>query len=163
MKKYKNFHIPELFAPAKDIKKLKIEAASLLSWDLTQRQCCDLELLMNGGFYPLNVFLNEKDYLSVLENMRMADNSLWPIPINLDVSKIFAKDLKINQKIALRDPEGVILAILEISDIYTPNKEKEAELVFGTNDIAHPSVNYLHNKAGDVYLGGKIIDRKSVV
>ena len=163
MKKYKNFHIPELFAPAKDIKKLKIEAASLLSWDLTQRQCCDLELLMNGGFYPLNGFLNEKDYLSVLENMRMADNSLWPIPINLDVSKIFAKDLKINQKIALRDPEGVILAILEISDIYTPNKEKEAELVFGTNDIAHPSVNYLHNKAGDVYLGGKIIGIQPVV
>ena len=163
MKKYKNIHIPELFAPAKDIKKLKIEAASLLSWDLTQRQCCDLELLMNGGFYPLNGFLNEKDYLSVLENMRMADNSLWPIPINLDVSKIFAKDLKINQKIALRDPEGVILAILEISDIYTPNKEKEAELVFGTNDIAHPSVNYLHNKAGDVYLGGQIIGIQPVV
>jgi sulfate adenylyltransferase len=163
MKKYKNFHIPELFAPTKDFKKLKIEAANLVSWDLTQRQCCDLELLMNGGFYPLNGFLNEKDYFSVLENMRMADNSLWPIPINLDVSKIFAKDLKINQKISLRDPEGVILAILEISDIYTPNKEKEAELVFGTNDIAHPSVNYLHNKAGDVYLGGKIIGIQPVV
>ena len=163
MKKYKNFHIPELFAPTKDLKKLKIEAANLVSWDLTQRQCCDLELLMNGGFYPLNGFLNEKDYFSVLENMRMADNSLWPIPINLDVSKIFAKDLKINQKISLRDPEGVILAILEISDIYTPNKEKEAELVFGTNDIAHPSVNYLHNKAGDVYLGGKIIGIQPVV
>ena len=163
MKKYKNFQIPELFAPTKDLKKLKIEAANLVSWDLTQRQCCDLELLMNGGFYPLNGFLNEKDYFSVLENMRMADNSLWPIPINLDVSKIFAKDLKINQKISLRDPEGVILAILEISDIYTPNKEKEAELVFGTNDIAHPSVNYLHNKAGDVYLGGKIIGIQPVV
>ena len=163
MKKYKNFHIPELFAHTKDLKKLKIEAANLVSWDLTQRQCCDLELLMNGGFYPLNGFLNEKDYFSVLENMRMADNSLWPIPINLDVSKIFAKDLKINQKISLRDPEGVILAILEISDIYTPNKEKEAELVFGTNDIAHPSVNYLHNKAGDVYLGGKIIGIQPVV
>ena len=163
MKKYKNFHIPELFAPTKDLKKLKIEAANLVSWDLTQRQCCDLELIMNGGFYPLNGFLNEKDYFSVLENMRMADNSLWPIPINLDVSKIFAKDLKINQKISLRDPEGVILAILEISDIYTPNKEKEAELVFGTNDIAHPSVNYLHNKAGDVYLGGKIIGIQPVV
>jgi len=163
MKKYKNFLIPELFAPTKDLKKLKIEAANLVSWDLTQRQCCDLELLMNGGFYPLNGFLNEKDYFSVLENMRMADNSLWPIPINLDVSKIFAKDLKINQKISLRDPEGVILAILEISDIYTPNKEKEAELVFGTNDIAHPSVNYLHNKAGDVYLGGKIIGIQPVV
>ena len=163
MKKYKNFHIPELFAPTKDLKKLKIEAANLVSWDLTQRQCCDLELLMNGGFYPLNGFLNEKDYFSVLENMRMADNSLWPIPINLDVSKIFAKDLKINQKISLRDPEGVILAILEISDIYTPNKEKEAELVFGTNDIAHPSVNYLHNKAGDVYLGGQIIGIQPVV
>ena len=163
MKKYKNFHIPELYAHTKDLKKLKIEAANLVSWDLTQRQCCDLELLMNGGFYPLNGFLNEKDYYSVLENMRMTDNSLWPIPINLDVSKIFAKDLKINQKISLRDPEGVILAILEISDIYTPNKEKEAELVFGTNDIAHPSVNYLHNKAGDVYLGGKIIGIQPVV
>lgn len=157
------FHIPELYASHENAKNLKLEALNLISWDLNPRQICDLELLMNGGFYPLNGFLNKTDYDGVIENMRLANGSLWPIPINLDVTKKFAKDLRNSQKIALRDQEGVILAILEITDIYEPNKNKEAEFVYGTNDIAHPSVNYLHNKAGDIYLGGKIIGIQPVV
>ena len=157
------FHIPELFASYEDAKSLKTEAANLISWDLTPRQVCDLELLMNGGFYPLNGFMNKKDYDGVVENMRLVNGSLWPIPINLDVSISFAKDLNNGQKIALRDQEGVILAILEIADIYAPNKNKEAEFVYGTNDISHPSVNYLYNTAGDIYLGGKITGIQPVV
>ena len=157
------FHIPELFASYEDAKSLKIEAASLISWDLTPRQLCDLELLMNGGFYPLNGFLNKTDYDGVVENMRLANGSLWPIPINLDVTASFAKSLNNGQRIALRDQEGVIIAILEIADIYEPNKNKEAEYVYGTNDISHPSVNYLYNKAGDIYLGGKITGIQPVV
>ena len=129
------FHIPELFASYEDAKSLKTEAANLISWDLTPRQVCDLELLMNGGFYPLNGFMNKKDYDGVVENMRLVNGSLWPIPINLDVSISFAKDLNNGQKIALRDQEGVILAILEIADIYAPNKNKEAEFVYGTQLI----------------------------
>lgn len=148
--------IPELFALPSNLKNLKREAKQLLSWDLTPRQICDLELLMNGGFSPLKGFLGEKDYNSVLETMRLQDGSLWPIPITLDVSENFSKLININQNIALRDQEGVILAILLITDCWVPDKHKEAELVFETDDIAHPAVNYLYHTAGSVYIGGSI-------
>ncbi|MEM7242849.1 MAG: bifunctional sulfate adenylyltransferase/adenylylsulfate kinase [Pseudomonadota bacterium] len=148
--------VPELYAPFDAAEGLKTEAAELPSWDLTPRQICDLELLMNGGFYPLKGFLNEADYNSVVEDMRLADGSLWPMPITLDVSQDFADTYKSADKIALRDQEGVILATLDIGDIYTPDKAKEAENVFGADDQAHPAVNYLHNTAGPVYMGGKI-------
>ena len=126
------------------------------SWDLTPRQICDLELLMNGGFHPLKGFHSEADYLSVVENMRLADGALWPIPVTLDVSRQFADGLELGQDIALRDQEGVILAIMSVTDRWTPDKSIEAEKVFGSDDSAHPAVNYLHNTAGEVYLGGPI-------
>jgi sulfate adenylyltransferase len=148
--------IPELYVSYESAAKLKMEAAELASWDLTPRQVCDLELLMNGGFNPLKGFLSEADYNGVVENMRLADGSLWPMPITLDVNEDFAAKVEPGQDIALRDPEGVILAILSISDKWTPNKSLEAEKVFGADDVAHPSVNYLHNIAGPVYLGGPI-------
>ncbi len=148
--------IPELYVSPESAQKLKMEAADLVSWDLTPRQICDLELLMNGGFYPLTGFLSEEDYNGVVENMRTADGKLWPMPITLDVSKEFSEKLEKDQDIALRDQEGVILAIMSVTDIYTPNKKREAEKVFGADDDAHPAVNYLHNQAGEVYLGGPI-------
>ena len=113
-------------------------------------------MLMNGGFYPLDGFLSEADYTSVVETMRLSNGQLWPIPITLDVREEFSKTVDIGQKIALRDLEGVILATLEISDIYKPDKSKEARFVFGADDSAHPAVAYLHNVAHSVYLGGKI-------
>ncbi len=148
--------IPELYVSPDSAMKLKKEAADLVSWDLTPRQICDIELLMNGGFYPLTGFLTEEDYNGVVENMRTADGKLWPIPITLDVKKEFSEKLEKGQDIALRDQEGVILAIMSVTDIYTPNKSREAEKVFGADDIAHPAVNYLHNSAGEVYLGGPL-------
>ncbi len=148
--------VPELYVSYDSAEKLKLEAAELPSLDLTPRQICDLELLMNGGFAPLKGFLGEQDYNGVVENMRLADGSLWPMPITLDVSQEFADSIEPGQDIALRDAEGVILAMLSISDKYTPNKAKEAEKVFGADDLAHPAVNYLHNIAGPVYLGGAI-------
>ncbi|WP_424932995.1 bifunctional sulfate adenylyltransferase/adenylylsulfate kinase [Amaricoccus macauensis] len=148
--------IPELYVSYDSAAKLKLEAADLVSWDLTPRQICDLELLMNGGFNPLKGFMSEADYNGVVENMRLADGSLWPMPITLDVSEEFAAKIETGQDIALRDQEGVILAIMSISDSWTPNKSLEAEKVFGADDIAHPAVNYLHHKAGPVYLGGPI-------
>ena len=148
--------VPELYAPFDVADQLSTEAGDLPSWDLTPRQICDLELLMNGGFYPLKGFLDQGDYDSVVKNMRLADGTLWPIPITLDVSQKFAGTVKTGDKIALRDQEGVILATLDISDAYTPDKHIEAEHVFGADDAAHPAVNYLHNIAGPVYLGGKV-------
>ncbi|MGV6812154.1 MAG: bifunctional sulfate adenylyltransferase/adenylylsulfate kinase [Brevirhabdus sp.] len=148
--------IPELYVSYESAQKLKVEAADLVSHDLTPRQICDLELLMNGGFNPLKGFLSEEDYNGVVENMRLADGALWPMPINLDVSEEFADSLEIGQDIALRDQEGVILATMTVTDRWVPNKSKEAEMVFGADDDAHPAVNYLHNQAGKVYLGGPV-------
>ena len=149
--------VPELYVSYESAQKLKEEAGNLPSWDLTPRQICDLELLMNGGFNPLKGFLSEEDYDSVVENMRLANGALWPMPITLDVNEKFAETIEPGQDIALRDQEGVILAILSVSDKWVPNKAREAEKVFGADDLAHPAVNYLHNTAGNVYLGGPII------
>jgi sulfate adenylyltransferase len=148
--------IPELYVSSDSAQKLKHEAANLPSWDLTQRQICDLELLMNGGFHPLKGFLTEADYDGVVENMRLASGALWPMPVTLDISEEFAAKVEPGQDIALRDQEGVILAILSVTDKWTPDKKREAEKVFGADDIAHPAVNYLHHKAGPVYLGGPV-------
>lgn len=149
--------IPELYVSHESTQKLKVEAADLISWDLTPRQICDLELLMNGGFNPLKGFLSEADYNSVVETMRLEDGSLWPMPITLDVGEAFAEKLNIGQDIALRDQEGVILATMTVTDRWMPDKAKEAKLVFGADDLAHPAVNYLHNTAGAVYLGGPVV------
>ena len=148
--------ITELYVSHESAQKLKVEAGNLTSHDLTPRQICDLELLMNGGFNPLKGFHSEADYNSVVENMRTADGALWPIPITLDVKSAFADKIEIGQDIALRDQEGVILATMTVTDKWVPNKAREAEMVFGADDSAHPAVNYLHNQAGDVYLGGPV-------
>ena len=148
--------IPELYVSFDSAQKMKMEAADLTSHDLTPRQICDLELLMNGGFNPLKGFMSEADYNGVVNDMRLADGALWPMPITLDVKADYADTVEIGQDIALRDQEGVILGTMTVTDKWTPNKAVEAEKVFGADDSAHPAVNYLHNTAGDVYLGGPV-------
>jgi sulfate adenylyltransferase len=134
----------------------KQKAIDYQSWDLTERQICDLELLLNGAFSPLEGFLTEAEYDGVLDNMRLPDGTLWPMPVNLDVSEAFAAGIETGQTIALRDREGVLVATLEISDKWQPDKAREARLAFGSEDQLHPAVNYLMNIAGPVYLGGKL-------
>ena len=148
--------IPELYVSYDSAQKLKVAAGQLKSWDLSPRQICDLELLMNGGFYPLKGFLSEADYTGVVSDMRLEDGALWPMPITLDVTEGFAEGLETGQDIALRDQEGVILATMTVTDIWTPDKAREAAGVFGADDLAHPAVNYLHHTAGKVYLGGPV-------
>lgn len=148
--------VPELYVSYDSAQKLKHEAGNLVSHDLTPRQICDLELLMNGGFTPLKGFLGQADYDSVVTTMRLTDGSLWPMPVTLDVSEDFAAKVEPGQDIALRDQEGVILATMTVTDKWVPNKAFEAEQVFGADDIAHPAVNYLHHRAGKVYLGGPV-------
>lgn len=148
--------IPELFVSNESLNKFKLRAADLISYDLTPRQICDIELLMNGGFSPLKGFLSQADYEGVVENMRLSDGTLWPMPITLDVANAFSKNIELGQEIALRDLEGVILATMTVTDKWFPDKAHEAQKVFGTDDNVHPAVNYLHNIAGDVYLGGPI-------
>ncbi len=148
--------IEELYLSSELANEEKEAAANFASWDLTPRQICDLELLLNGGFSPLKGFLNEEDYNSVVEDMRLKDGSLWPIPITLDVSKEFSKNLKIGEKVALRNLEGVILATIQIDAKWSPDKFWEADKVFQTRDETHPGVNFLINNTGEIYLGGEV-------
>ncbi|HEX5313845.1 MAG TPA: bifunctional sulfate adenylyltransferase/adenylylsulfate kinase [Gammaproteobacteria bacterium] len=148
--------VRELYVPRENCEARKAESAALREWTLTHRQICDLELLMSGGFAPLDGFLGRGDYDGVVAEMRLASGALWPMPITLDVTREFADSLAPGEQIALRDPEGVALAILTAGDVWEPNKEQEAEGVFGAADPAHPAVRYLLDEAGPVYVGGKI-------
>jgi len=127
------------------------------SWDLSARQLCDLELLLGGGFSPLRGFMTRADYDGVCHNMRLASGVLWPMPITLDVTEEFAKKLQPgSSKIALRDPEGVMLAVLNVEEVWQTDRKAEAKSVFGTTSTVHPGVAYLLNQANPWYVGGKL-------
>ena len=126
------------------------------SWDLTDRQLCDLELLLTGGFSPLRGFMNRADYESTCGKMRLANGTLWPMPITLDVPEEFARKVGPGQSIALRDPEGVMLAVLHVEEVWQPDRRGEAQSVFGTNSPFHPGVNYLLERAHPWCLGGRL-------
>jgi sulfate adenylyltransferase len=136
---------------------LKAHSKEWPSWDLTPRQICDVELLLSGGFSPLRGFLNRADYEGVCHNMRLTNGTLWPMPITLDVTEEFAKSLKPgSSKVALRDAEGVMLAVLSVEDIWQPDRAVEAKSVFGTTSKAHPGADYVLNQANGWYVGGKL-------
>jgi sulfate adenylyltransferase len=138
------------------VTELKKQSTTWPSLDLTQRQICDLELLMNGGFSPLKTFMNRKDYESACKDMRLTDGTLWPMPICLDVDDDLAKKLSPGDHLALRDPEGVMLAVLTVKEQYKPDLKKEAQLVFGTTDELHPGVEYLMHKTKPNYISGTL-------
>lgn len=148
--------LKNLYEAPESLEALKTRAGALPSWNLTGRQLCDVELLLCGGFSPLEGFHTRADYESVCKDMRLADGTLWPIPITLDVNEKFAESVTSGEAIALRDPEGVIIAVLEVEDAWTPDRTQEARDVYGTEDNLHPAVDQLLNHAGPVYLGGKL-------
>jgi sulfate adenylyltransferase len=148
--------LKELYLPADAAEALKQHSATLPGWDLNQRQLCDLELLLNGAFSPLTGFLTRRDYDRVVQELRLADGTLWPIPITLDVSETFAASIQVGADIALRDTQGVPLAVLTVEDIYFPDKLAEARGVFGTTDTTHPGVADLLQRSNPVYLGGTL-------
>ncbi|KAI0894455.1 putative sulfate adenylyltransferase [Annulohypoxylon nitens] len=138
---------------------LAAEAEKLPAIILTERQLCDLELILNGGFSPLEGFMNEADYSGVVKDNRLADGVLFSMPITLDVSEDTIKEvgLKPGVRVTLRDlRDDRNLAILTVDDIYKPDKVLEAKEVFGSDDEAHPAVKYLFRTAADFYVGGKV-------
>ena len=145
-----------LYVNKEQIAAEKEKTKDSLSWTLSKRQLCDVELLLNGAFSPLTGFLTADDYESVLETMRLKNGVLWPIPITLDVNAEFAASIKGGENIALRDPEGVLIANMAVTDCWKADKTCEAELFFTTTDESHPGVHYLFNEANDYYLGGKL-------
>ena len=146
----------ELLVSAEEAAELKAASAEWPSVDLTHRQLCDLELLLNGGFSPLTGFLTRADYDSVCQRMRLSSGLLWPMPITLDVPEELANSLSPGRPLMLRDPEGVALAVLDVEDVWQPDREDEAEAVFGTADRAHPGVSYLLGRSHPFYVGGRL-------
>ncbi|OEU53041.1 MAG: adenylyltransferase [Desulfobacterales bacterium S3730MH5] len=139
------------------IESLKEAALGYVSVHLNRRQLCDLELLLNRAFYPLTGYLNQEDYQTVLDKMRLPDGTVWPIPICLDVSEKMAQAFEQGQPLALRDEEGFMLAVLTVTDTWKPDKRREAECVFGTEDPEkHPGVRDLYEKVGPWYVGGSL-------
>lgn len=113
-------------------------AAELPSVRLTLRQACDLEMLASGAFSPLRTFMSEADHDSVLERMRLADGTVFPIPITLSTDDI--SNIDRGRDIALRNAKNELLAIMKVSEIYEWERERHAEAVFGTFDTRHPVV-----------------------
>ena len=143
---------------ADDDRAAEIKAASRdwPSHDLTPRQLCDLELLLDGGFSPLAGFMTRRDYDRVCAEMRLADGALWPMPITLDVSETLAEALEPGANLALRDPEGVMLAALRVEEVWTPDRRAEAEAVFGTASPEHSGAAHLIERTQPCYVGGTL-------
>jgi sulfate adenylyltransferase len=133
---------------------LKSESGDYLSITLNQRQLCDLELLLNGGFSPLDGFMCRETYESVIDRLCLPDGTLWSIPVTLDVSAGQAEKIEPGQKLALRDGEGFMLAVLTVEEKWQPDKQREASEVYGTTSTAHPGVRYLLEQSFNTYIGG---------
>ena len=119
---------------------------------LDSRQLCDLDLLLNGSFHPVNSFMNSKDYHSVLENMHLSNGALFPLPI------ILSTDLPINlqDKIQLVDKYNYPIASLLIEDIYSPDVEKECNAIYGCCDDNHPYIKQILERKDSKYISGKL-------
>ena len=130
---------------SKNLEKLKLSKMNL----------SDLELIAVGAYSPLTGFMKKADYDNVVENMRLANGMPWSIPITLPVTDEFAKHVKIGEEILLTFEDEYPLAIMEIEEKYTYDKDREAEKVYKTRDLKHPGVARLF-KQGNVLLGGDI-------
>ncbi|MEJ7788266.1 MAG: bifunctional sulfate adenylyltransferase/adenylylsulfate kinase [Thermoleophilaceae bacterium] len=132
------------------------ESRDWQSWSLTPKQLADLELLLCGAFSPLRGFMAQADYESVRDSMRLADGTLWPIPITLGLPEEMAQALSSGDRVALRDPEGVMLAAICVQDVWAPDRDLEAERVWGTTDPRHPGVRQLMEGIGRHFLAGDL-------
>ena len=124
------------------------------SLQLDKMSLSDLELIGTGAYSPIEGFLSEADYQSVVSNMRLQSGYVWSIPITLPISVEEVGTVSVGDEVRL-DFEGITYGVITISDIYVPDKDKEATLVYGTNDLEHPGVKKLFDR-GNVYVGGEI-------
>ena len=146
----------DLLASDERREELKEGSRDWPSWDLTERQLCDLELLLSGAFSPLQGFMSQAVCESVCSRMRLENGLLWPLPILLDVPEELAGTLSKGDPLVLRDPEGVMLAVLHVEDAWALDLPREADAVFGTADRAHPGVDRLFRLRSSWAVGGRL-------
>ena len=143
----------DLLVPPDEHEALRAHANTLPSIQLSDRALCDLELLATGAFSPLDRFMGRADYERVLAEMRLADGTLFPIPVTLPVESI--DDLHYDREIALRDSKNNLLAVMTVEEIYTWERAAAAQQVFGTQDPAHPLVAEM-TRWGSLNLSGPL-------
>lgn len=127
-----------LIVPPEEVEELKAYAGRLPSIQVSERVVCDLEIMATGGFSPLDRFMGEEDYHMVLEEMRLANGYVFPIPITLPVEP--GSDIKLDQDIAIRNAKNELLAVMTVEEIYEWSRDDMAQKVFGTLDLRHPLV-----------------------
>eukprot|EP00485_Elphidium_margaritaceum_P009578 CAMPEP_0202700958 /NCGR_PEP_ID=MMETSP1385-20130828/14069_1 /ASSEMBLY_ACC=CAM_ASM_000861 /TAXON_ID=933848 /ORGANISM="Elphidium margaritaceum" /LENGTH=610 /DNA_ID=CAMNT_0049358253 /DNA_START=129 /DNA_END=1961 /DNA_ORIENTATION=- len=133
------------------------QSHSAFEINLNKRQTCDIELILNGGFSPLQGFMTSTEYNAVVNDMQLPNGTIWPMPICLDISEEKALEIEKSgaKQIILRDGEYNPIALMDIEDLWKPNKALEADAVFG-GDAEHPAIQYLNNSTANMYIGGTL-------
>lgn len=147
-----------------DRERLKERAEAMPKITLDERAQSDLEMIAVGAFSPLRGFMGSSDYRNVVENMRLASGLPWSVPVCLQVSRAIGDELKEGTQVALIDERKVVLAVLDLAEKFSPDREREAEKVYRTTERAHPGVAAMLD-AGEVYLAGEVhvIERPDTV
>jgi len=122
---------------------------------LSDRNLADLECIVTGVYSPLDGFVGEQDYHTIIKDMRLSNGLAWSIPVTLQIPELIADNYKLDSEIALAHPNGEILAVIIITSKFKPNQDFEAEKIYLTTEDAHPGVQAL-SAEGKVYLGGSI-------
>lgn len=134
---------------------LVAEAASLPRIELSAKQACDLEMIAIGAFSPLQGFVGQADFQSICRDMKLADGTLWPIPITLAVDADVKATLQVGDRAALHHADGTLMAVIDVEEIFAHDKTLEIPSVFRTEDEAHPGVKQVMDE-GDWLVGGTI-------
>mmetsp|Transcript_22265 Transcript_22265/g.27221 ORF Transcript_22265/g.27221 Transcript_22265/m.27221 type:complete len:424 (-) Transcript_22265:1182-2453(-) len=141
-----------LMVDSEDEKK-QVAASADLVIDINERQSCDVELIINGGFSPIEGFMSKDTYEHVVDNMRLPGNNLlFGLPVVFDT---FRDDIKPGQKLLLRFA-GKDIALLDVEDTFKPDKVKEVKECYRTSELEHPGVRMVSMERGPTYLGGKL-------
>lgn len=131
-------------------------AKSLTKVPMQSREVSDVLMMAMGAYTPIDGFMNEADWRGSCADMKLANGVFWPIPITLSTTEALADTIAIGQEVALVDAEtDAILAILEVSEKYTPDKAFECSHVFRTTDDAHPGAQKVLSQ-GNVNLAGPV-------
>src|SRR5207248_7563436 len=139
--------------PAAEIDAFRSEARSLRSLVLDARELADLELIATGAASPLTGFLGSADYESVLARMRLADGTVWPLPLTLAASDEDAAALERGSHVTLRDAAGRVAGVLTVREVHRRDPLAEARAVYRTEERAHPGVAYLVSRPANLVAG----------